>query len=86
MKLKELIKIEIKSFTITSSKQKAKQRTSQLNILEQELKRLQDIELSIRALLLGTNYQVIDNKVDFFYCVAPIDIKKRPVKEFGPMC
>ncbi|REE81988.1 glycosyltransferase involved in cell wall biosynthesis [Lutibacter oceani] len=45
-----------------------------------DLKRLQDIELSIRALLLGTNYRVIDNKVDFFYCVAPIDIKKRPVK------
>jgi len=45
-----------------------------------DLKRLQDIELSIRALLLGTNYKVIDNKVDFFYCVAPIDIKKRPVK------
>lgn len=45
-----------------------------------DLKRLQDIELSIRALFLGTNYQVIDNKVDFFYCVAPIDIKKRPVK------
>ena len=45
-----------------------------------DLKRLQDIELSIRALLLGKNYKVIDNKVDFFYCVAPIDIKKRPVK------
>jgi len=45
-----------------------------------DLKRLQDVELSIRALLLGTNYKVIDNKVDFFYCVAPIDIKKRPVK------
>lgn len=44
------------------------------------LKRLQDIELSIRALLLGTNYKVIDNKVDFYYCVAPIDIKKKPVK------
>ena len=45
-----------------------------------DLKRLQDIELSIRALFLGTNYKVIDNKVDFFYCVAPINIKKRPVK------
>ena len=44
-----------------------------------DLKRLQDIELSIRALLLGTNYKVIDNKVDFFYCVSPIDINKRPV-------
>ncbi len=45
-----------------------------------DLKRLQDIELSIRALLLGANYKVIDNKVDFFYCVSPIDTKKRPVK------
>ena len=42
-------------------------------------KRLQDIELSIKALLLGKNYKVIDNKVDFFYCVAPIDVSKRPV-------
>jgi len=45
-----------------------------------DIKLLEDIELSIRALLLGTNYKVLDNKVDFFYCVAPIDIKKRPVK------
>lgn len=44
-----------------------------------KLKRFQDIELSIRALLLGTNYKIIDNKVDFFYCVSPINIKKRPV-------
>ncbi|WP_282134452.1 glycosyltransferase family 2 protein [Seonamhaeicola maritimus] len=43
------------------------------------LKRLQDVELSIRALMLSTNYKVIDNKVDFFYCVSPIDVKKRPV-------
>jgi glycosyltransferase involved in cell wall biosynthesis len=44
-----------------------------------ELKRLQDIELSIRALILSENYKVIDNKVDFFYCVSPINVKKRPV-------
>jgi len=44
-----------------------------------DLKRLQDIELSIKALLLSKNYKVIDNKVDFFYCVSPIDIKKRPI-------
>lgn len=44
-----------------------------------DLKRLQDIELSIRALILSENYKVIDNKVDFFYCVLPIDIKKRPI-------
>ncbi|MGB1309338.1 MAG: hypothetical protein ACPG6B_10530, partial [Oceanihabitans sp.] len=45
-----------------------------------EFKRLQDIELSIKALLHSKNYKVIENKVDFFYCVAPIDVKKRPVK------
>ena len=44
-----------------------------------DLKRLQDVELSIRALFLSKNYRVIDNKIDFFYCVAPIDIIKRPV-------
>lgn len=42
-----------------------------------DLKRLQDIELSIRALFLGTKYKIIDNKADFFYCVFPIDPKKR---------
>ncbi|WP_228851079.1 glycosyltransferase family A protein [Aegicerativicinus sediminis] len=45
-----------------------------------ELKRLQDVELSIRALILGSNYQIMDNKVDFYYHVAPIDVSKRPVK------
>jgi hypothetical protein len=45
-----------------------------------DLKRLQDIELAIRALLLSENYRVLDNKVDFYYCVAPIDTKKRTVK------
>ncbi len=44
-----------------------------------DLKCLEDIELSIRALILSKNYKIIDNKVDFFYCVSPIDIKKRPV-------
>ncbi|WP_170180987.1 glycosyltransferase family 2 protein [Hyunsoonleella aestuarii] len=43
------------------------------------LKRLQDIELSIRALFLSNNYRVIDNKVDFFYSVSPINIKKTPI-------
>lgn len=40
---------------------------------------LEDIELSIRALILSKNYKVIDNSVDFYYCVAPINIEKRPV-------
>ncbi|MFH4964306.1 glycosyltransferase family A protein [Gaetbulibacter sp. M235] len=44
------------------------------------LKRLQDVELFIRALILSTNYKVIDNKVDFFYNVVPIDINKKPIQ------
>ncbi|NIK92536.1 glycosyltransferase family 2 protein [Mangrovimonas sp. CR14] len=44
-----------------------------------ELNRLQDVELFIRALLNSKSYKVIDNKVDFYYRVAPIDIKKKPV-------
>ncbi|WP_298236983.1 glycosyltransferase family 2 protein [uncultured Algibacter sp.] len=43
------------------------------------LKRLQDVELSIRALILSNNYRIIDNKVDFFYTVSPINIKKTPI-------
>ena len=31
-----------------------------------DLNRLQDVELSIRALILSKNYKVLDNKVDFF--------------------
>jgi glycosyltransferase involved in cell wall biosynthesis len=51
----------------------------QIGKFNQDLRRLQDVELSIRALLLGKNYKVIDNKVDFFYNVVPIDIKKKPI-------
>jgi len=47
---------------------------------KENLKRLQDIELSIRTLILGENYKIIDNEVDFYYCVAPINPKKRTVK------
>ena len=46
-----------------------------------DLKLLEDIELSMRALILSNNYKVIDNKVDFFYSVSPIDIKKRPTNK-----
>lgn len=45
-----------------------------------DLKRLQDIELSIRALLKSKLYKIIDNEADFFYCVAPINVTKRPVR------
>lgn len=45
---------------------------------DQNLKLLQDVELSIRILLVGSNYEILtNNEVDFFYRVNPIDIKKR---------
>ena len=46
-----------------------------------ELQRLQDVELSIRALFLGKKYSIIDNKVDFFYNVVPIRTRKNFVKK-----
>lgn len=44
------------------------------------LHRLQDVELFIRALFTSKTYQVIDNKVDFFYCAKPIRLKNDIVK------
>ncbi|TCK68829.1 glycosyltransferase involved in cell wall biosynthesis [Winogradskyella wandonensis] len=44
-----------------------------------DLNLLEDIELSIRGLMLSTNYKVLDNKVDFLYSVSPINTKKRSV-------
>ncbi|MEZ4838936.1 glycosyltransferase family 2 protein [Flavobacterium sp.] len=49
---------------------------------DENMKLLQDVELSIRILLLGNNYQILtDNDVDFFYQVNPIDIKKRTLEK-----
>lgn len=46
------------------------------------LKLLQDVEVSIRALILSKNYSVLyDNKVDFYYYVKPVDVKKRSVEK-----
>lgn len=45
------------------------------------LQRLQDVELSIRALFIGKKYQIIDNKVDFFYKVYPIRTRKNFVEK-----
>jgi len=47
------------------------------------LKRLQDIELSIRALYSTSNYEVLDNTIDFSYKVVPIRSKQNFVK---PVC
>lgn len=42
---------------------------------------LEDIELSIRALFKGSDYDVYSNKeIDFYYYVKPVDIKKRNVE------
>ncbi|TXE17111.1 glycosyltransferase family 2 protein [Psychroserpens burtonensis] len=48
---------------------------------EPNLERLQDVELTIRALFIGTNYKVIDNEVDFYYCVKPIRLKQDIVRK-----
>ncbi|WP_048331122.1 glycosyltransferase family 2 protein [Bizionia psychrotolerans] len=45
------------------------------------LKRLQDVELSIRALFSGTRETVIDNEIDFFYCAKPIRLKPDIVRQ-----
>ncbi|MGV8813798.1 MAG: glycosyltransferase family 2 protein [Gelidibacter sp.] len=45
------------------------------------LQRLQDVELSIRALFVGENYKIIDNEVDFFYCTKPIRSKADIVRK-----
>ncbi len=48
-----------------------------------ELARLQDVELSIRALQKSTKYTVINNPVDFHYRVKPIRQRQHFVK---PVC
>lgn len=43
---------------------------------------LEDIEITLRGLLIGENYEIINNsEVDFCYYVRPIDIKKRTVNK-----
>lgn len=46
---------------------------------DKNLKRLQDIELSLKALLTVEKIEVLNNEVDFYYRVFPIDPKKRPL-------
>lgn len=48
-----------------------------------KLPRLQDVELSIRALQNSSNYTVLDNTVDFYYRVKPIRERNNFVK---PVC
>lgn len=45
---------------------------------DNNLQLLQDVEMSIRILLKGNNYQIItNNEVDFLYHISKIDINKR---------
>jgi len=48
---------------------------------EPNLQRLQDVELTIRALFTGANYKIIDNEVDFYYCTVPISSKPDIVRK-----
>ncbi|MCF1421399.1 glycosyltransferase family 2 protein [Mangrovimonas futianensis] len=48
---------------------------NQIGQFDPNLERLQDVELSIRGLLLGNQFQVIDNKIDFYYTPNPIRSK-----------
>jgi len=50
---------------------------------DSRLSRLQDVELSIRALQNSTNYKVLNNSIDFHYHVIPIRERKNFVK---PVC
>lgn len=54
---------------------------TQIGSFDPNLKRLQDVELSIRALIVGKNYKFLDNKIDFFYCTKPIRTKPHIVSE-----
>jgi len=53
----------------------------QIGKFDPNLQRLQDVELSIRALFAGNNYEIVDNTIDFFYCTKPIRLKKHIVKK-----
>ena len=48
-----------------------------------KLKRLQDVELTIRALMKSENYKVLNNTIDFSYYVIPIRERKNLVQ---PVC
>lgn len=49
---------------------------------DSEMPLLQDVEISIRGLLIGERYSIdVNSDVDFYYFVKPIDIKKRNVEK-----
>lgn len=53
----------------------------EIGAFDPNLQRLQDVELSIRALFVGQEYTIIDNEVDFFYSAKPISSKPDIVKK-----
>lgn len=53
----------------------------QIGKFDPNLDRLQDVELSIRALFVGTDYKIIDNKPDFYYYSKPIRLRPQIVKK-----
>lgn len=51
---------------------------------DERLNILQDVEVSIKALYKSQNYLIdIDNTVDFYYLVEPINTEKRTVKKIS---
>jgi glycosyltransferase involved in cell wall biosynthesis len=54
-----------------------------LGAFNPKLTRLQDVELSIRALFKSNNYNVLNNSVDFYYCVSNIRNRQNFVQ---PVC
>ncbi|MGY5352969.1 glycosyltransferase family 2 protein [Wenyingzhuangia sp. IMCC45533] len=50
----------------------------------ENLELLEDIELSIRALLISEKFKIEkDNELDFYYKVEPINVEKRTVKKIN---
>lgn len=54
-----------------------------LGAFNPNLQRLQDVELSIRALFKSNNFTVLNNSVDFYYCVSNIRSRQNFVQ---PVC
>lgn len=53
---------------------------NQIGKFDENMTNLQDVEIAIKALINGKNYQVsTDNPVDFQYFVTPINVQKRSV-------
>lgn len=57
---------------------------NQVGQFDENLTNLQDVEISIRALLYGNSWELIpDNPVDFRYFVTPINPEKRSIEKIS---